>query len=69
MKRAVNDIIGRSVYTIEGTKGKVKDFLFDDRTWIMRYMEVDFGNVFNYDRILIPWRMLKDAEISLNGRQ
>ncbi len=66
MKRAVNDIIGRSVYTIEGTKGKVKDFLFDDRTWIMRYMEVDFGNVFNYDRILIPWRMLKDAEISLN---
>lgn len=43
-----------SVITTDGTKGKIKDFLFDEDTWIVRYMEADFGSFFKDKRILIP---------------
>ena len=64
MKRGINDIIGHSIITTDGTKGKIKDFLFDRDTWQVRYLEADFGNLFSTDRILIPRSLLKDSQIS-----
>jgi len=64
MKRGINEIIGHSVITKDGTKGKIKDFLFDRDSWQVRYLEVDFGNLFSSDRILIPRTLLQDSQIS-----
>ncbi|HLO59255.1 MAG TPA: PRC-barrel domain-containing protein [Bacteroidales bacterium] len=64
MKRGINEIIGHSVVTSDGTKGKIKDCLFDRENWQVRYLEVDFGNLFSSDRILIPRTLLKDSHIT-----
>lgn len=64
MKRSMNEIIGHSIITRDGTKGKIKDFLFDRDSWQVRYIEADFGTLFSSDRILIPRTMLADSHIS-----
>lgn len=64
MKRGINEIIGHSLITKDGTKGKIKDFLFDKDSWQVRYIEADFGNLFSNDRILIPKTLLMDSHIS-----
>jgi hypothetical protein len=49
---SLNEILG---YTLRGTDdeiGKTKDFLFDDREWIIRYLTVDTGN-WLIDRLVI----------------
>jgi sporulation protein YlmC with PRC-barrel domain len=64
MKRGMNEIIGHSIITKDGTKGKIKDFLFDKDSWQVRYLEADFGNLFSNDRILIPKTLLMESHIS-----
>jgi hypothetical protein len=59
MKRSLKDILGFSIEAIDGPKGKVKDFLFDEESWIIRYIEADFGNIFNAKKVLIPRNFLK----------
>jgi len=63
MKRSLINIIGFSIEAIDGPKGKVKDFLFDDSNWIVRYMEADLGNLFKNKRVLIPGIFLKKPDI------
>jgi hypothetical protein len=43
-----------SIETTDGTKGKIKDIIFEEDTWIVRYLEADFGTFFKEKRILIP---------------
>jgi len=40
---AVNVLIGCPIKASDGDAGTVKDFLFDDRKWLIRWMEVDAG--------------------------
>ncbi len=54
MKRSIKDLIGFSIEAKDGPKGKVKDFLFDEDSWIVRYIEADFGSFFNKKKVLIP---------------
>lgn len=54
MKRSLKDLIGYTIETKDGKKGKVKDFLFDEKQWIVRYLEADFGNLFSSEKVLIP---------------
>lgn len=54
MKRSLKELKGYSIQAIDGEKGKVKDFLFDDETWIIRYLDADLGNFFKAKRVLIP---------------
>lgn len=44
MKRSLNSLIGFSIHASDGEIGKVKEFYFDDDTWIIRYVIVDTGN-------------------------
>lgn len=60
MKRSLKEIIGYTVETTDGRKGKVKDFLFDEDNWIIRYIEADFGSFFKDKRILLPINVLID---------
>jgi uncharacterized protein YrrD len=72
MKHSLKEIIGYTIETTDGTKGKVKDFLFDEDNWIIRYIEADFGGFFKDKRILIPFielvspPLLDSKHISLN---
>lgn len=54
MKRSLKELKGYSIQAIDGEKGNVKDFLFDDETWIIRYLDADLGNFFKEKRVLIP---------------
>jgi sporulation protein YlmC with PRC-barrel domain len=54
MKRSLKDLSGYTIETKDGEKGKVKDFLFDENQWIVRYLEADFGSLFSSEKLLIP---------------
>jgi sporulation protein YlmC with PRC-barrel domain len=76
MKRSLKDFKGFSIETIDGTKGKIKDFLFDEETWKVRYLEADFGSFFKDKRVLLPVNAIKaplwdDKTVPLNitGKQ
>lgn len=62
MKRSLKELKGYSIQAIDGDKGKVKDFLFDDETWIIRYLEADLGNFFKEKRVLIPKNHLGEPQ-------
>lgn len=54
MKRSLKNLRAYTVQATDGPKGKVKDFLFDEESWIIRYLEADFGGFFNNKRVLVP---------------
>ncbi|MFP4289240.1 MAG: PRC-barrel domain-containing protein [Bacteroidales bacterium] len=54
MKRSLRNLKDYTVETQDGQKGKVKDFLFDEDRWIIRYLDVDFGSWMKDKRVLIP---------------
>jgi len=58
MKRSVKELLGYTIQAIDGEKGRVKNFLFDDETWIIRYVEADLGSFFSKKRVLIPQKHL-----------
>jgi sporulation protein YlmC with PRC-barrel domain len=62
MKLSVKGIIGYTIKGVDEVKGKVKDFLFDEETWIVRYLDGDFGLIFFQNRILIPRILLKESD-------
>ncbi|QIA07016.1 PRC-barrel domain-containing protein [Draconibacterium halophilum] len=73
MKLSIRELLGYSIKAKDGEKGKVNDFLFDEKSWIIRYLEADLGNFFKENRVLIPHSLLgepdgeeKDFEIELS---
>jgi hypothetical protein len=44
MLRSLKEIIGYNIQASNGEIGKVNNFLFDDRQWIIRYLVADTGN-------------------------
>mgnify|MGYP002398342303 CR=1 FL=1 len=54
MKRSLKELSGYKVQAIDQQDGKVIDFLFDDESWVVRYVEIDFGNFFINERVIIP---------------
>ena len=62
MKRSLDDLVGYYLDALDGQKGKIKDFLFDEEGWILRYAEVDFGSLFKDKRILIPKIFLREPD-------
>lgn len=62
MKRSLSNLSNYSIKTKDGSKGKIKDFLFDEEKWIIRYIDADFGNLFSDRRILIPTVLLGEPD-------
>jgi uncharacterized protein YrrD len=54
MKRSLNELKKFSLKAKDGDKGKIKNFLFDEDTWVIRYLEVEIGSFFKEKRVLIP---------------
>ncbi len=62
MKRSLNELKGFSVETSDGMKGKIKDFLFDEDNWKVRYLDADFGGFFKDKRVLLPIDVMKEPQ-------
>lgn len=53
MLRYINDIYGTRLAATDGTIGHVKDFYFDDESWIVRYLIVDTGTWLTGRQVLL----------------
>ena len=47
-------IKGCTVAASDGHIGSVSDFLFDDSTWLVRWLVVDTGNWLSGRKVLLP---------------
>ena len=54
MLRHESDINGYAIHASDGPIGIVCDFLFDDATWMVRWLVVDTGNWLPGREILLP---------------
>lgn len=54
MLRHESDMNGYAIHASDGPIGTVRDFLFDDATWMVRWLVVDTGNWLPGREILLP---------------
>ncbi|HKK58697.1 MAG TPA: PRC-barrel domain-containing protein [Salinivirga sp.] len=64
MKRSLKALLGFDLATTDKEKGKVKDFLFDEERWVIRYLEADQGKILPSKQVLIPRVFLDQPEWS-----
>ncbi len=62
MKRSLKDLLGHKIEAEDGEKGTVKDFLFDEESWIIRYLKADLGTLLSGKKVLIPKSFLKQPD-------
>jgi sporulation protein YlmC with PRC-barrel domain len=62
MLRSSTDLIGYTLKAIEGNIGKVKDFLFDDEKWGIRYLVADTGGWLGSRKGLLSPQQLSPPE-------
>jgi len=62
MKISLRYIIGFRLSTKDRVKGKVIDFFFDEKGWIIRYMEADQGKILPNKKVLIPRGLLDEPD-------
>lgn len=53
MLNAVSSLKGFEIHATDGSLGTVSDFLFDDRTWKVRWMVVDTGRWLSGRKVLV----------------
>jgi len=54
MLRNSSEIIGYTIGAIDGQLGQVTDFLFDDETWLVRWLVIDTGSWLSGRKVLLP---------------
>jgi len=54
MKRSLKTLIDYKIQTTDQVEGKINDFLFDEKSWVIRYMKSDFGNFISPQKVLVP---------------
>jgi hypothetical protein len=54
MLRNSSEIIGYTIGANDGQLGKVTDFLFDDDTWLVRWLVIDTGSWLSGRKVLLP---------------
>ena len=67
MLRSVKDMIGDTNEAADGVAGKVKDALFEDRYWRLRYVAVDTGTWLPKKKVLLSPLHLKELETGWVG--
>tara|TARA_R110001583_G_scaffold195499_1_gene374374 strand:+ start:34895 stop:35695 length:801 start_codon:yes stop_codon:yes gene_type:complete len=53
MLRSMHDLENYSIAATDGNIGKVADFLFDDKAWVVRYFVVETGSWLSSRKVLI----------------
>jgi uncharacterized protein YrrD len=51
--RSMSDLEGYVIRATDGPIGHVKDFYFDDKSWVVRYLIVDTGSWLSSRKVLI----------------
>jgi hypothetical protein len=54
MLRLAHDMSGYSIGADDGPIGTINDFLFDDQTWLIRWLVVDTGHILPGRKVLLP---------------
>lgn len=62
MKRTLKVLKGFDIHAKDGLKGTIKDFLFDEESWTIRYMVADLGKFLPGEKVLIPRVFLDKAD-------
>lgn len=62
MKRSLKNLLTFNIKETDGEKGSIKDFLFDEDKWIVRYLEVGLGNIFNDRKVLVEKSFLDQPD-------
>jgi hypothetical protein len=62
MLRSLQQIIGYAMGAVDGEIGKVRDFLFDDHAWTVRYLVADTGKWVPGRKVLISPAALVSAD-------
>ncbi len=62
MKHSVKSLVGFTMGATDGEIGKVKEFYFDDETWVVRYLIVDTGNWLSGRVVLISTEAIVHAD-------
>ena len=66
---AVTGLEGCPVEASDGRVGKVKDFLFDDQSWKIRWMVVDIGHWLSGRQVLIHPSAIAPLDVSHPARR
>jgi hypothetical protein len=53
MLRSIKQLYGDKLGASDGEIGHVKDFYFDDQSWVVRYLVADTGNWLSGRQVLI----------------
>lgn len=53
MLRSLNKLLGSTILAKDGELGKIHDFLFDDRAWTVRYLDIETGSWLSSRRVLL----------------
>ena len=62
MLRCSTELIRYDVEGTDGEIGKVRDFYFDDTTWVIRFIVIDTDGVFANNRILVQTQNVRDLK-------
>ncbi len=54
MLRHTSEIKGYAIGATDGSIGSITDFLFDDETWLVRWLVVDTGEFLGRKHVLVP---------------
>ena len=76
MLQNIKDLYGNKLAASDGDIGHVKDFYFDDKTWVVRYLVVDTGSWLTGRQVLLSphalgkWdREKKTLQVNLHKKQ
>ena len=62
MLRSMNEIIGYKIEASDGELGRAKDFLFDDHSWVVRYLVVNTGDWLQDRQVLISPQAMREPD-------
>ncbi|MGB8889174.1 MAG: PRC-barrel domain-containing protein [Candidatus Korobacteraceae bacterium] len=58
----LNALVGSPIIATDGETGSIRNFLFDDRSWKIRYLVVDVGNWLKRQDVVIPVTALEQPD-------
>ena len=69
--RSINEVMGYKVSGTDGTAGTVDDIVVDDKLWILRYLVIKTGTIFNHKNVLlaadwIDWIRHRESELEVD---
>ena len=62
MLHVLNDLKNFAIHATDGTLGHVKDFYFDDKKWVVRYLVVETGSWLSSRKVLLSPIAIKNID-------